>query len=48
MARRGDEERERGVSGERVPLVLLLEGLRLAEGRAGGPLEPVRHTGVRP
>ncbi|MBW1688641.1 MAG: hypothetical protein JRS35_26720 [Deltaproteobacteria bacterium] len=48
MARRGDEERERGVPGERVPLVLLLEGLRLAEGRAAGPLEPARHTGVRP
>jgi acetyl-CoA carboxylase carboxyltransferase component len=26
----------------------LLDGLSLAEGRAAGPLEPARHTGVRP
>ncbi len=52
MPRRGDEEGERDAPGEWEPLLEIQPGLGVAIvtslARLGGPLEPARHTGVRP
>jgi hypothetical protein len=53
MARRGDEEGERGAAGEWEPLLEIQPGFGAAIvtslARLGArPVEPARHSGVRP